>query len=111
MSNISLPNPTWAGTAITAAVEFYNPVVGEPQSEWPLVDPTTVTLTFIAGLGAEPVEWVYGGFGSIVRQGVGVYYAELTTSGTSGTWQVKWVGTGACAAVTVQGFPVVATPF
>jgi hypothetical protein len=111
MSNISLPNPTWAGTAITAAVEFYNPVVGEPQSEWPLVDPTTVTLTFIAGLGAEPVTWTYGGFGSIVRVSTGIYSAELSTTGTSGTWQTKWTGSGSCAAVVIMGFPVTATPF
>lgn len=111
MSNISLPTPTWAGTAVTTSVQFYNPVVGEPQSEWPLVDPSTVELVYVAGTGASPVTWTYGGTGSIVRVSLGIYSAELATTGTSGPWQVKWVGTGGCAAVTILGFEITATPF
>ncbi len=110
MSNIVLPTPVYEGNAVTTTVEFYNPVFGEAQSEWPLVDPTTVTMTFIAGTGASPVVWTYGGTGSIVRVSAGVYQAELPTT-APGTWQVKWIGTGACAAVTIQGFSVVSTPF
>ena len=111
MSNITLPTPLYEGTGVTASVEFYNPVVGLPQAQWPLVDPTTVTLTFIAGTGASPVTWTYLGVGSIVKVSTGIYSAELLTSGAPGSWSVKWVGAGACTAVTIQGFPVVATPF
>lgn len=109
MSN--LPNPLYAGNAITTGVTFTNPVAGEDPSAWPPVDPTAVTLTYVAGDGATPVIWTYGGTGSITKVSTGIYTAELDTTGTTGAWRVKWVGTGACAAVWVNGFSVTPQPF
>ena len=106
-----LPQPLWAGTAITTTCVFSVPVYGEAPADWPPVDPSTVQLIYIPGTGASPVTWTYGGVGSIVRVSEGVYSAELNTSGTDGRWQVKWVGTGACAAVSIAGFPVEPAPF
>ena len=97
---------------VTTGVTFSVPVAGEPPSEWPPTDPTEVTLTYIPGPGEEAVVWTYGGFGSIVRVSTGIYQAELdTTTGAPGTWSVKWVGTGACAAVWIATFPVTEVPF
>ena len=111
MSNISLPTPLYEGNSVTTSVEFYQPVVGEPQDQWPLTDPSTITMTYIAGTGASPVTWTYLGVGSIVKVSTGIYSAELSTSGAPGSWKVKWIGTGACAAVAIQGFPVSPTDF
>jgi len=108
-----LPTPLYEGTAVTLVETFAVPPVpytGQPQSEWTPTDPTVVTLTFIAGEGAAPETWTYLGTGSINKVATGVYSAELPTTAV-GTWQVKWVGTGSCAAVDVGGFPVTATPF
>jgi len=107
----TLLTPVLAGTAVTTGVTFANPVMGEVPSSWPPADPSTVTMTFIAGTGAEAVVWTYGGFGNIVRVSTGIYTAELDTTDTEGQWQVKWIGTGACAAVWVGGFRVTAQPF
>lgn len=106
-----LPNPTYAGTAITTECTFSVPVPGETPDQWPPVDPSVVTLGFIAGLGASPTVWTYGGAGSITKVSTGVYSAELPTAGTEGAWKLKWVGTGACAAVSVAGFNVTPVPF
>ena len=110
MSNLQIPSTLYVGNAVTTYCNFANPVAGETPNQWPLVDPSTVTLTFIPGSGEAPVTWTYGGFGSIVRTATGSYQAELATTG-DGRWQAKWVGTGACAAVAVDGWQVAPVPF
>lgn len=103
-----VPSPFYQGTGVTTGVTFANPVVGEAQSEWPAVDPTTITLTF-GTRGAETV-WTYQGTGNITRTSTGVYKAEIPTDTYLGPFYVKWVGTGACAAVWVGSFPIVEPP-
>ena len=110
MSNVPLPDPLYEGNSVTTSVQFYQPVVGQPPRNWPLVDPTTIEMTFIAGTGAEPVTWEYLVTGNIIRVDEGVYSAQLSTTG-AGPWSVKWVGSGACAAVSVQSFTVTPVPF
>jgi hypothetical protein len=108
-----LPTPLYEGNAVTCVETFVVPPVpynGQPPSSWTATDPTVVTLTFVVG-GGSPTVWTYGGTGSIVKVSTGVYSAELDTSDAPGTWQVKWVGTDACAAVDIGSFPVVAVPF
>jgi hypothetical protein len=105
-----LPGPLYAGTGVTITVEFAPPVPGEPPENWPLVDPTTITLSFIPGLGEAEVTWIYGSYGSITRVGVGSYLAELPTS-ANGTYRWKWIGTGTCAVVVAGGFQVTNPPF
>jgi hypothetical protein len=94
--------PVYAGTAVTTTATFTTPPGGTPA------DPTTVTLKFKSNAGET--EWVYGVDEEIVRSSTGVYYAELDTSNTSGDWTVQWVGTGACAAISVAIQPVVTPP-
>lgn len=111
MTTTQIPSPIYAGNGITSGVTFTNPVVGQPSTQWPSVDPTSVTLTVIPGSGAAPVVHVYGVGGFITKVSTGVYSAELDTTGAPGRWSVKWIGTDACAAVWVQGFSVVPQPF
>lgn len=106
-----LPSPLYVGNAVTAIENFAVPPVpytGQPISEWALTDPTSVTLTF--GLPGSLTTWTYGGAGGIQRLSAGVYYAELSTT-APGPWRVKWIGTGACAALDIGGFPVSPLPF
>ena len=111
MTTTQIPSPIYAGNAITTGVTFSNPVVGQPSTQWPPVDPTTVTLTFVPGTGGTPTTWVYGTDIQITQVSTGVYSAELDTTDAPGRWSLKWVGTDACAAVWVQGFSVVPQPF
>ena len=109
-----LPTPLYEGNAVTCVENFAVPPVpytGQPVSEWAPTDPTVVTLTFIAGTGAEPTTWTYLGTGSIVKVSTGVYSAELDTTSAPGDWQVRWKGTGACASIDVGGFPVAPLTF
>lgn len=59
-----------------------------------VADPTTVTLQFRDGSGPKTV-WVYGGAGSIVRDSMGAYHADLNTTGRAGLWVYEWNGLGA----------------
>ena len=110
MTITQLPSPLYQGNSVTAGVTFRNPVPGLPQSQWPPVDPTTVTLTVIDGAGTETV-YVYGVGSVITRLSTGAYSAEIDTSPAAGNYRVKWVGTDACAAVWASGFPVAPQPF
>ena len=106
-----MSNPqTYVGNAVTSYVTFTNPVAGQDPSDWPPVDPSTVTLVFVPGTGQAEITWTYGGTGSIVKVSTGVYSAELTTTGP-GAWRAKWVGTGACAAIGIDGWNVLSLPF
>ena len=96
------------GTAVTTTVTFQNPGVSDP------VDPTTITLKWAVTVDAtygSVTTWTYGGTGSVVRDDVGIYSAELTTASTPGLWTVEWLGTGACAAVETATFLVTSQPF
>ena len=99
----TLPTPTYAGTAVTTTATFTIPPSATP------VDPSTVVLKYQAG-SAAPVVWTYLGTGSIVKVATGVYSAELDTTSLAGEWTVEWIGTGACAAVSVSTFPVQTPP-
>jgi hypothetical protein len=110
MSLIELPETLYAGNSVTAGVTFTTPQAGVPQADWLPVDPTGVSLTYVPGNGQAPVTWTYPS-GNIVRVTTGVYIAELDTTDLPGRWQVKWVGTGACAAVWTAGFTVTPQPF
>jgi hypothetical protein len=97
-----LPNPLYEGTAVTTTCTF-------TTAAGALMDPSVITVSYRAG-SAAAVTWTYGG-GQITRVSQGVYTAELDTTNNAGYWQVKWTGTGACAAVSLSTFPVTATPF
>ncbi len=62
-------------------------------------DPTTVTLKFRTGKDNPTTVWVFGGAGSIVHVGPGVFSATIPTTPGDGTHE--WIGTGAAAAADV----------
>src|SRR3974390_3085148 len=97
-----MANP-YAGTAITTTATFTTP------DSAVAVDPTTVTLKFQVA-GGSTTTWTYGSVGSIAEIGIGVYSAELDTTGNPGNWTVEWIGTGICAAVGVSTFTIQAAP-
>ena len=99
----TLPQPLFAGNAVTTTVTFTIPPSTTP------VDPSTVTLKYKAG-SAAVVTWVYLGAGSITKSSVGVYAAELDTTALQGGWTVEWIGTGTCAGIAVSMFLVEPLP-
>jgi hypothetical protein len=107
MSN-QLTLPIYDGTAITANVTFTLPTYGATPNNWPVTDPTSVSLTVSAPNGVTTYN--YGQSGFITRLSVGVYTAELDTTNLPGNWMVQWQSTGVCAAVWAGGFQVVPSP-
>ena len=97
-----LPNPLFAGTAVTTTATFSVPGGA-------ITDPSTIELRYKAG-SAATVTWTYLGAGNIVRVSTGVYSAEIDTTGAAGQWQIEWVGTGACAAISVSTIDVESPP-
>ena len=106
---ILLPQPLYRGNAVTAGVTFSNPVPGQLPPSWPLIDPNTVSLTVTDGDG-NVTTYAYGAGNTIIRTSQGIYQAEIDTSPASGRWKVKWVGTGACAALWTRNFIVSPVP-
>ena len=76
-----------------------------------LADPSTVTLNYREGPSAPIVTAVYPA-GPIIRDGTGLYHADLDTTGTdpSVTWTYEWTGTGNIQAAAANAF-IVDTPF
>ena len=90
------------GTLVTVNAEFIDQTTKLPA------DPTTVTLATSVN-GAAPTIYTYGG-GVIVKDGTGLYHAELDTTAQPGTWLYEWGGVGNVQAVNVSGFTVVTPP-
>lgn len=99
---MALPNPLYAGNGLTTTVTF-------TVANGTITDPDTVTLKYKAG-SAATVTWTYLGTGSIMKTGTGVYTAELDTTALAGSWTIEWIGTGACAAVSVSNTQVSTPP-
>ena len=110
MTTTQLPVPLYQGTAVTTQVTFLTPSPGLPTSDWPVTDPTTVTLSVVDGTGTETT-YTYGVGNYITRVSTGVYSAQIDTSANPGLWRVKWTGTGACAVVNFAAFLVTAPLF
>ena len=70
-----------------------------------LVDPSTVTLLTLAPGATTETTYAYGGGGTIVKDGVGLYHQDVVPSVT-GTWQYRWQGTGTCAATNEGQFVI-----
>lgn len=97
------PIQVYAGNAVTTTCTFTVPPSTTP------VDPDTIVLKYKAGSNST-VTWTYGGMGSITRTTTGVYAAILDTTSLAGNWVIEWIGTGACAAVSVSYVAVETLP-
>lgn len=74
-------------------------------------DPTVITLSYRPGPGAAVVTAIYPE-APIVRDGTGLYHADLDTTGTSPSaeWTYVWDGTGAIQAAAANAF-IATAPF
>ena len=77
-----------------------------PRASQPVVDPDTAALT----------TWSYYGFGdsrnigSIVRDGVGLYHADIDTTSVQGEMLYRFSSTGVGQAIAYSGFIVDPSP-
>jgi hypothetical protein len=95
---------TYAGTAAS-------PVGGFCDSAGSLGDPEQVVLKYQPGTAAEVVIVTYPS-SPIIRDGTGLYHADLDTTGFStDTWTYLWEGDGGVQAVAEASFQVQAVPF
>ena len=90
---------------VTAA--FTDPVTLLP------LDPTVVKLTF--GTKTSPTTWTYLGTGSIIRDSLGNFHADLdTTGGVIGgkptNWYYEWTSTGTGQAANSGQFTIMPLP-
>jgi len=65
-------------------------------------DPTAVSLIW-RKRGGPPTTWVYGVDAEVVKDGTGVYHADIPVP-SAGTFYFRWVGTGAVAAAEENSF-------
>lgn len=68
-----------------------------------LTDPTTVTLKLLPPGGAITTP-------SPTKDSTGIYHYTFTPN-VSGTWGVRWEGTGACVAAVESAFTVLHSSF
>jgi hypothetical protein len=87
------------------------PVGGFRDQNGTLADPTTITLSYRKGPAAAIVTVTYPA-APIVRDGAGLYHADLDTTGQSpsATWPYEWTGTGTIQAAAGNAF-IVDAPF
>ena len=88
---------------------FISEVTNEP------VDPNVVQLK-VSVNGGAPTTYTYGSGPTIVRDGTGLYHANLDSTGLAGTWTVEWIGdpdgtpVQVCQAVIASTFSVESAP-
>lgn len=69
-----------------------------------LTDPTTVTFKSKKPSGSITT-LVYGADAAVVKDGVGLYHADVTTD-EKGEWNFRFEGTGVCTAVEEAAFNI-----
>ena len=67
-------------------------------------DPTVVTVVYRPSDGTE-VTKIYGTDGEVVKSATGVFYIDLAAN-SSGSWRVRWTGTGTVVAAVETSFVV-----
>jgi hypothetical protein len=84
-----------------------SPTGGFRDATGTLADPSVVTLKYRPGPGAALVTVTYPA-SPIVRDGAGLYHADLDTSAAivTATWTYEWSGTGTVQALAASAFGV-----
>jgi len=103
-------NSYLAGSLVRVATysgPILSPAGGFRDVNGNLADPTTVTLQYRPGTGQAVVTVTYPS-APIVKDGVGLYHADLdTTPATAtGVWTYECIGTGAVQAPARNAFAV-----
>jgi len=95
----------------TYASGSVSPVGGFRDADGNLADPSVVTMKYRPGVAAAVVTVTYPA-SPIVRDGTGLYHADLDTTGAAtDTWTYLWDGQGAVQAIADSFFYVQAAPF
>ena len=95
-------NEYYDGQLVRVTATFTDTVTGD------LINPTTVTLSTMVNRGTPTV---VVGVGAVIHNpSVGVFYADLDTTGSPGTWCAQFAGTGAAQAVDADWFTVLPSP-
>jgi hypothetical protein len=101
-------NSYLAGALVEVNVQFIDQIT---QTN---ADPSVITLsvginnasssvsTYTSGTLAGPY--------TIVKDGVGLYHANLDTTSKPGNWWYEWSGTGTVQAISAAGFTVTKPP-
>lgn len=99
------------GTLVTVATysgSIANPLGGFRDENGLLTDPSTVTLKY-APAGSAEVVVMYPN-APIVKDGEGLYHANLDSTGSAPTdpviWSYEWLGTGTVQAVAQAQFEI-----
>jgi hypothetical protein len=90
----------YVGGRVRASVTFKD-IQGQPA------DPTSVVAKFQDGGGSETTRTYPTG---ITKVSTGNYYTDIDITG-SGTWYVRWNGTGAVVAAVEEAFSVLPSQF
>lgn len=97
-------NPYPIGELVVVKASFKDGVTGV------LADPTAITVRYGENPLA-PVMWTYGSGAQIVRDSIGMYHANIDTTGLSaGTWYYLWDGTGNVQTLDWDAFVLEDTP-
>ena len=96
-----------ATNVVRVTAVFSDPVTNLP------IDPAVVKLTF--GTKTAPTTWTYLATGTIVRDSLGTFHADLDTSGgivgsKPTTWNYEWTSTGVGQAASVGSFTIMPLP-
>lgn len=99
-----------AGSLVTVATysgSVASPAGGFRNADGVLADPMVVVLRYRAA--GQPLVTVTYPDARIVRDGTGLYRANLDTTGSpAGQWSYEWIGTGLIQAAAEGAFEVTA---
>lgn len=107
-----MPNTYLTGALVSVATysgTIASPVGGFRDNNGNLADPTTITLKYKPGEKATTIVVVYPA-APIIRDGVGLYHANLDTTGLTipiDEWDYEWIGTGTIQAPAKNFFNVI----
>lgn len=102
-----MPNSYIVGALVRVASyggTIANPSGGYRDINGSLIDPSVVILTYRDGLGNRTV--VTYPAAAIVKDSVGLYHADLDTTGKIGNWDYEWSSTGTGQAANKSSFQV-----
>ncbi len=90
-----------SGTLVRTTTTFTN-------ASGAATDPTTITLKYQKAAG--PATTVVYPSSPVIKDGVGVYHADLDTTGWAGPnnlkYFIEWIGTGTVQAINVDNWEV-----
>ncbi len=88
-----------------SVVQFYYKIKDKHGT---LIDPSSLNVK-IRNPSLVDTTYTYGVHAQVVRESTGIYYINIDTTGTTGTWRAKWTSTGTGQGVAETSLIVDAT--